>query len=352
MTSEEIKKREIKSALMAIADADFLETSKNLLEVLDYPGPLIEELPGTVDDFIQRFRAENENTKTEKEFRESAKSIGLVSQVGSDEIADSHPNRFESKTFNKGLIKSFVFCTVELKDKDYSRSKYAQFTREVNKRLSLATVVFFRAGNCLTIGFVGRRPDKRNLDRDVLEKATLIKDIRLDKPHRAHIEVLFELSLPECMKWMDSKNQPENFDGLLTAWLTRLDTSELNKRFFKELTDWYFWAVNQVTFPEDAGKNVEERNATSVIRLLTRLIFVWFIKEKGLVPNKLFNPEDLGGILSNLDPQESTYYKAILQNLFFVTLNTEMKPESRKFRSRTKQSTGRDQHYMVHSFYR
>ena len=350
MTNEEIKKREIKSALVAIAGGDFLQTSKNLLEVLDYHGPLIEELPGTVEDFIQEFPSENEDTKTEQEFCENAQSIGLVSQVGSDEIANSHPNRFESRNFDKGLIQSFVFCTVELKDKDYSRSKYAQFTREINKRMTLATVVFFRVENRLTIGFVGRRQHTRDPNLDVLEQVTLIKDIRLDKPHRAHTDILFELSLDECAKWMVAKNQPENFDGLLEAWLARLDTSELNKRFFNELANWYFWAVGQVTFPEDAGADVEVRNATSVIRLLTRLIFVWFIKEKGLVPNALFNPNDLDGILENLDPQESTYYKAILQNLFFATLNQEMntaqKPNNRKFRGE------RRQHYNITSLYR
>ena len=351
MNNEEIrKKEEIESALAAMIDDDFLETSKNLLEVLDYHAPLTEELLETVDNFIHKFPAENENTKTEQEFRKSAKSIELVSQVGSDEIADSQPDRFESRTFDGGLIQSFVFCTVELKDKDYSRSKYAQFTREVNKRLPLATVVFFRVENRLTIGFVGRRQHKRDPNLDVLEQVTLIKDIHLDEPHRAHLDILFELSLPECAKWMVSKNQPENFDGLLTAWLTRLDTSELNKRFFNELANWYFWAVDQVRFPDDAGEDVEVRNATSVIRLLTRLIFVWFIKEKGLVPDALFNPEDLDGILENLDPQESTYYKAILQNLFFATLNQEMntaqKPDNRKFRGE------RRQHYNITSLYR
>ena len=350
MTNEEIKKREIESALAAMNGGDFLETSKNLLEVLDYHAPLTEELLETVDNFIHKFPAENENTKTEQEFRKSAKSIELVSQVGSDEIADSQPDRFESRTFDGGLIKSFVFCTVELKDKDYSRSKYAQFTREVNKRLPLATVVFFRVENRLTIGFVGRRQHKRDPNLDVLEQVTLIKDIRLNKPHRAHTDILFELSLDECAKWMADHKKQENFDGLLEAWLARLDTSELNKRFFNELANWYFWAVDQVKFPEDAGEDVEVRNATSVIRLLTRLIFVWFIKEKGLVPDALFNPNDLEGILNNLDPQDSTYYKAILQNLFFATLNQEMntaqKPNNRKFRGE------RRQHYNITSLYR
>ena len=351
MNNEEIrKKEEIESALAAMIDDDFLETSKNLLEVLDYHAPLTEELLETVDNFIHKFPAENENTKTEQEFRKSAKSIELVSQVGSDEIVDSQPDRFESRTFDGGLIQSFVFCTVELKDKDYSRSKYAQFTREVNKRLPLATVVFFRVENRLTIGFVGRRQHKRDQNLDVLEQVTLIKDIRLNKPHRAHTDILFELSLDECAKWMADHKKQENFDGLLEAWLARLDTSELNKRFFNELANWYFWAVDQVKFPEDAGEDVEVRNATSVIRLLTRLIFVWFIKEKGLVPDALFNPNDLEGILNNLDPQDSTYYKAILQNLFFATLNQEMNtpqsPNNRKFRGEGRQ------HYNITSLYR
>ena len=352
MNNEEIRKKgEIESALATIAVGDFLETSKELLAVLGYRSERTARLPGTADDFIQRFPARNKNTETEQEFLNNAESVELVFQVRSEEIAPSdQPTLFESPAFDKGYVRSFMFFAIELKDPDYPRGKYAQFTREVNKRFIMPIVVFFRVENRLTIGFVGRRQDKRDPNLDVLEQVTLIKDIRLDKPHRAHTDILFELSLAECAKWMNANKQPEDFDGLLAAWLARLDTSELNKRFFNELANWYFWAVDEVTFPDDAGEDVEVRNATSVIRLLTRLIFVWFIKEKGLVPDALFNPRDLDGILNNLDPQESTYYKAVLQNLFFATLNQEMntaqKPDNRKFRGE------RRQHYNITSLYR
>ena len=333
MSSEEMKKREIKSALIAIADGDFIETSKNLLEVLDYHGPLIEEIPITVDNFIQEYPAENRNTKTEQKFLKSATSVGLVSQVGSDEIAGSHPNDFESRTFDRGLIKSFVFCSVELKDKNYSRSKYAEFTREVNKRLPLATVVFFRVENRLTIGFVGRRQHKRDPNFDVLEKTTLIKDIRLDNPHRAHLDILFELSLKECAKWMTTKEQPKNFDGLLEAWLARLSTEELNKKFYQELFAWFKWAVKKATFPTDEKHIFDPEE--HVIRLITRLLFVWFIKEKGLVAEELFNETQIRSLLKDysLDTGDS-YYRAVLQNLFFATLNTEI--EKRRFSKGTR----------------
>ena len=279
-------------------------------------------------DFIHEFPAENENTKTEQEFRKNAKSIELVSQVGSDEIVDSQPDRFESRTFDKGLIKSFVFCTVELKDKDYSRSKYAEFTREINKRTTLATVVFFRVKNRLTIGFVGRRPSQLDESKDVLEKATLIKDIRLDNPHRAHLDILFELSLKECAKWMTAEEQPKNFDGLLEAWLARLGTEELNKKFYQELFAWFKWAVKEATFPTDKNRSLDPEE--HVIRLITRLLFVWFIKEKGLVADELFNETQVSPLLKNYDRDTGdSYYRVVLQNLFFATLNTEI--EKREF---------------------
>ncbi|RZB31665.1 MAG: hypothetical protein SRB2_04634 [Desulfobacteraceae bacterium Eth-SRB2] len=66
-------------------------------------------------------------------------------------------------------------------------------------------------------------------------------------------------------------------------------------------------------------------------------MFVWFLKEKKLVPDVLFDKDELDEHLNYKDYNDSTYYKAILQNLFFATLNTKMKkddPESRKFVNR------------------
>ena len=71
---------------------------------------------------------------------------------------------------------------------------------------------------------------------------------------------------------------------------------------------------------------------------------------KKIVPDIFFNPKEIEKILISTDPQESTYYKAILQNLFFATLNQEMntpeKPNNRKFRGKGRQ------HYNITSLYR
>ena len=329
MNNEENKKKEeIESALAAIAGGDFLETSEELLAVLGYQIELIGKRWETGDEFIEESPARNQNTKTEREFHNKAESVELAFYLTSDEIVRSQPNRLESSAFDEGLIKSFIFCTVELKDKDYPRGKYAEFTREVNKRFMLPVVVFFRVENRLTIGFVGRHPHTYDEDRDVLEKATLIKDIRLDNPHRAHLEALFELSLAECLTWMASKKQPKNFDGLLAAWLAQLDTEELNKKFYRELFAWFEWAVAEGKFPTDEKRTLQPEE--HVIRLITRMLFVWFIKEKGLVADELFNETHVRDLLEDYECDTGdSYYRAVLQNLFFATLNTEI--EKREF---------------------
>ena len=189
-------------------------------------------------------------------------------------------------------------------------------------------VILFRVKDRLTIGFVGRRQHSRDPDRDVLEQVTLIKDIHLDNPHRAHLDILFQLSLGECAKWMNANKQPEDFDGLLAAWLARLDTEELNKKFYRELFVWFEWAVAEGKFPTDKNRTLEPEE--HFIRLITRLLFVWFITEKGLVADELFNETHVSDLLKDYDREDGdSYYRAVLQNLFFATLNTEI--EKRRF---------------------
>ena len=320
MTSKEA----IQNALAAMSTGDFLEKSKALLATLGYHSERTLELSGSVDDFIKNFPAPTANTKTEQEFRKNTETVKLVFQFTSDEIPDE-PRLIpiETKSFDEGETKSFLFCAVELKENNYSRTKYAAFTREINKRFLIPTVVLFRVANHLTIGFTNRRQSLTNEARDVLEQVTLIKDVHLNTPHRAHIDILSELSLLACVEWMDANNKPKTFDGLLAAWLTKLDIEELNKKFYRELFKWFEWAVEAAKFPTDEPRVLKPEE--HVIRLITRLLFIWFLKEKGLVAEELFNKAQIRGILAedNFETGDS-YYRVVLQNLFFATLNTEI----------------------------
>ena len=109
----------------------------------------------------------------------------------------------------------------------------------------------------------------------------------------------------------------------------------LTKQFYKDLFDWYQWAVDPasgVYFPNNTSTEDDDREdiETKIIRMITRIMFVWFIKQKELVPNKIFDVDFLDTILKDFDPESKVvgnYYNAILQNLFFATLNRAIEDE-------------------------
>jgi hypothetical protein len=128
----------------------------------------------------------------------------------------------------------------------------------------------------------------------------------------------------------------------LTPWedlQSRFSVEALTKEFYNQLYNWYLWAIDEetkVTFPNSVDTSEDDRDniRIKIIRLITRLLFVWFIKQKGLVPDVLFDENELTKILANFDPQadkDGKYYNAILQNLFFATLNNEI--NKRRFMS-------------------
>ena len=128
-------------------------------------------------------------------------------------------------------------------------------------------------------------------------------------------------------------------DGISFASIKEAFSVEaLTKEFYNKLFEWYQWAVSPESgtyFPNDtntANDDFEDIDK-KIIRLLTRLMFVWFIKQKELVPNTLFDVSFLSKIIKDFDPyssEQGNYYNAILQNLFFATLNRAIEDEEGK----------------------
>ena len=327
----------IQSALRDIPGRDFALAAKDLLAALGYESAkTLAGQTGEVDDFIATFPALNSGTASEIDFLSSAKSAQLLFQVTDAEIsaAASHQAMLfdASESFEQGRENSFLFVAVELNDDSYPRGNYARFTRELNKRLSAApTVVLFRTSNeRITLAFVHRRANKRDPNRSVLGSVSLIREINPADPHRAHLDILQDLSLDHRLKWMDLNGKPHSFDGLLAAWLDALDTEELNRRFYRELFSWFERAVKVAKFPTGEAKTLPAEE--HVIRLITRLLFIWFIKEKGLVAPDLFIEAQAAKLLKDYERDAGdSYYRAVIQNLFFATLNTEI--ERRGFSS-------------------
>ncbi len=249
----------IQSALKAIPTYDFLSATKDLLNILGYQSERIIELSGDPEDFIQQFPALNENTGTEQTFRKHVQSIRIVFQMTNDEIVSANQQTpgLKGTFFQERRQDSIIFFAVELKEENYAQEIYDEFAQEIDKRIIVPTMVFFRAGARLTVAVIGRWPYKPNGRRGVLECVTsLSKDIPLKNLRCADIDILSQLSLPECVEWMDSNAKPHNCEGLLAAWLAKLDTTEHNQKFYRYTFDWFEQAVSVYKIPEGEENNL------------------------------------------------------------------------------------------------
>ncbi len=275
MSELEIKQR-IQDSLKAFSREPVYPAALSLFRSLGYQSQKRVELnPHSPETFLNHFD-QTGRINTEQAQISEWQTVDFLFQLTGDEIQASATSLslFESdKRVNNQLIQSYLFFAIRLKKPHYSRSDLAGITRAVNRLFPMPALILFVHGGTLTLSIINRRLHKRDESKDVLEKVTLIKDIQFANPHRAHIEILSDLSLEA----LQSKHAFTNFVELHNAWQKTLDSSELNKRFYREVADWYFWACDEVKFPKDAGKDKKTRNAVSLIRLITRLIFFGFV---------------------------------------------------------------------------
>ena len=155
-------------------------------------------------------------------------------------------------------------------------------------------------------------------------------------PHRYSYLLGKDIAYYTPNKYLNEKGRVLNDEDLHN----RFSVEVLTKEFYNELSDWYAWAIKIIRFPNDINDNTDDDkyNNESAIRLITRLIFVWFLKQRHLIPNEFFDEKYIAeNLIEGFNPhvmvdlfsksKESKYYKAILQNLFFAMLNSPITAE-------------------------
>ncbi|MBP7562857.1 MAG: Eco57I restriction-modification methylase domain-containing protein, partial [Candidatus Cloacimonetes bacterium] len=345
MTKEELKSN-IENNLKGFIHTNSLtEQAINLFKILGYHTDRRIELANhDKADFREDYINNSPNNFNETTAKiNDWDYIDMMFQITTEDLSNQI-TIFQDNEVKNQIIESYLFFILELNGNEYSRTDLAKISREINKLFAMPVMLLIKYDNKLTLSVINRRLNKKDESKDVLEKVTLIKDINLEKPHRAHIDILSELSLTAL--------NAHNFIELHREWQRVLDIKELNNKFYKELANWYFWAVDQVKFPDDArgDKDLNTYNSENVIRMLTRIIFIWFLKEKGLIPEKIFDKNEVNKLIKNFNtPGSKVYYRAILQNLFFATLNQEI--ENRKFVTEGSFNENKKEH-MVKNLYR
>lgn len=239
----------------------------------------------------------------------------------------------------------FIFACDAKPDASLTRTAASALTRAFNRIASANPVILIiRQGYLLSLATCERMEYSqiwRQGGGEKLGKVSILRNINCAEPHRGHVDILESL---------DGKTF-QTFEELYKHWITTFSSELLTKKFYSELSDWYAWAVMVAKFPNDIRTNEDDAkfNHESCIRLITRLIFVWFLKQKQLIPEEFFDEKFIReNFIDNFDPHdkqslyynagESKYYRLILQNLFFAMLNCPIvaegktTPNNRRFR--------------------
>ena len=339
----------IEAALRDFTVRPLADAARTFLATLGYRSDRTLDLgdssPGVFLDYVRSHAPDSRFDETKALFADW-KSADLLFQLTDEELSNT-ASLFKETDVQPGLLRSYLFFAIELTGEHYARGKLTQIARQINRVFPMPVMVLIKhpadKNPVLSIAVINRRQNKREADKDVLGKVTIIRDISLADPHRGHLDILSTFAFENLVH--PQRLPINNFDALHAAWEEIFNVDLLNKRFYRELADWYFWAMRHAHFPlldEKADRyflfkdreKVREHEAKNLIRLLTRILFVWFIKEKNLVSEELFDPVLIQEkYLKDFDPESkaTVYYKAILQNLFFATLNqVQGKREFRK----------------------
>ena len=196
-------------ALTGFANHPLRDAAAAVLDVLGYESNRTMNA-GSVAEFLARYEAEDKLTERQRHLFERWQDVELVFQITDDEIGNVRGLLADG--FDIERISSFVFLAVELAGTAYSRTALADMTRAVNRLFAMPVVLIFRCQRRLSLAVIHRRDD----NRDVLERVTLVKDVDAANPHRAHLEILADLALP---KMVDKRSE-----NLLAAYTRRRAT--------------------------------------------------------------------------------------------------------------------------------
>ncbi len=127
-------------------------------------------------------------------------------------------------------------------------SELTRAFNRISQKMPVALVLKYKIANeaVISISISERFKYKQNWRQgEKAGKVIILRDIHTQTTHAGHIRILQDLVKPVAVT---------NFAQLHEHWLQVLDVSILNKRFFQELANWYFWAMDNVEFPDDIEK--------------------------------------------------------------------------------------------------
>ncbi len=255
-----------------------------------------------------------------------------VSQNAFDNLKESFSNQNMPEKY-LGILLFGIELNENIKGQKPSRTILAEITRAFNRKYQTPVTIIFKYSNFITLASSQRLEYKQDWrEGERIGKITMLKDIDIINTHSAHERII------ESLKINTSVN---SFDSLYKFWNEKLSVQALNEQFYKDLQDWFYYAITKIELPytpEYLDKDENKKNF--LVRLLARTMFCWFVKEKGLIQKELLELKEWNKTIYKLtnDIEEksflnnNSYYRGILQNLFFNALNKKDKKSKDDFK--------------------
>ena len=305
----------------------FINALKAFFEELKVPVDYLADEPASANDILgERYKSTNDAHKLITDVY----ALGMVNDA-IFEGTETFKNLAQVKKLKADYDGLLIFG-VKLKNRKdglpITRSHLAEITRAFNRTFPYAPVtIIFKYGNLISFANSERIKYKQEWrEGEKVGKVSLLKDIDTNQPHRGHLAILKQLVIPTT-----GSKAVKSFTQLYYYWQSVFSISVLNKNFYEDIIAWFNKAVKDIKIPnQNAGS---EKHKDFTVRLIARLIFIWFLKELKVVKDDLLLPEFENGEENDLIKPKSkgtAYYKFILQNLFFNALNSEKKDRDKK----------------------
>ena len=178
--------------------------------------------------------------------------------------------------------------------------------------------------------------DEKHFRYSLLTARYEVKDKKvvkvLSNPKRYSYSLGFDRKIRTAFDYLINSGQARTFNELLNKFSVEV----VNKEFYNAISNLYMKLVGGERNGEIFEASLKINSITEhkkfsefAVRLIGRLIFCWFLKEKKSDKGKRLIPVELFD--KNLVENSGNYYHDILEPLFFELLNTDKKYRKGKF---------------------
>ncbi len=316
----------------------FFDALKHFFDALNVPVNYIDENPTTPGNVLFNY---NQGNKAYQLIND-VYAFGMVDNA-IFEGNESFGNLEEVKAIKEDYDGILIFGVTLHNNKNNllpNRSQLAEIARAFNRSFPYTpVVVVFKYQNYIAFANTERTKYIQEWrEGEKAGKVTLLKDIDCNMPVTAHLKILLGDRNADGLR-IDPR-KIDTFRKIYAYWQSVFSLQTLNNQFYADLQNWFYYAVQKIRLPYCPGYIDKKENIKNfLVRLLARTMFCWFVKEKGLIKQELLELKDWQGnkypltndVVNDDFLESNSYYRGILQNIFFNALNQQQKKSVKDF---------------------